>query len=171
MLGHSTLDLSAAVGRYAVAYVRKVCAQAHTGFVETSPGEDVLAVDGVIQYPSIDLRVQIKGSTQPSLAPQSGTLSLAIEDKLRAKWRRNGPPAYLIYVLIEEDVKAWFEYEPTNTLAGAYALWSRIDDLPSTATHVEFDRTRRFTADAVGAWYEGVYVTSYGGGGSGAGTS
>lgn len=168
MLDHSTLDLPAAVGRFAVAYVRKVCAQAHIGFIETAPGEDVLAIDGVIQYPKVDVRVQIKGSTQPSLAPQTGTLSFAIESKWREKWARNGSPTYFIYVLMEREINSWFEYEQTNTLAGAYALWTRIDNLSEMATHVEFDRTQRFTADTVGAWYQAIYTTGYGGGETGA---
>lgn len=160
---HNTLDLSAAVGRYAVAYVREVCAQAHVGFKETSAGEDLLAVDGSIEYPALDLRVQIKGSTTPSLAPQAGTLNFAIKDSWREKWQRNALPTYFIYVLMEKDIKAWFEYERTNTQAGAYALWSRVDNLSGTATHVEFDRTQRFKSDTVGAWYEGVYMSGYGG--------
>ncbi len=154
MLDHRTLDLGAAVGRYAVAYVRKVCAQAHIGFVETSAGEDVLAIDGLIQYPYADVRIQIKGSTGPSLTPQQGQLSFAIEDKWREKWERNGLPTYFIYVLMERDVPDWFQYDPSYTLAGAYALWARIDRLPSDATHVIFDRAERFTAATVSDWYQ-----------------
>jgi len=164
MLDHKTLDLSAAVGRYAVAYVRKVCAQAHIGFVETSAGEDVIAVDGLIQYPSADLRVQIKGSTGPSLQVQNGQLSFAVEEAWRKKWRRNGLPTYFIYVLMEHDIAAWFAYNPSDTLAGAYALWARVDDLADDATHVFFDRADRFTAETVGAWFQDLNV-GYGGGG------
>ncbi|GAA1725912.1 DUF4365 domain-containing protein [Aeromicrobium alkaliterrae] len=163
MLGHSTLDLSAAVGRFAVTYVRSVCAQSHVGFVETSSGEDVLAIDGLIQYREGDLRVQIKGTTQKSLTPQTGTIDFAIDEKWRDKWLRNGKPTYFIYVLMEKHVPAWFDCQPTLTHAGAFALWARIDNLSPAATHVQFDRTQRFTADTVGAWHESVYGEGYGG--------
>lgn len=165
-VSHQTLDLSAAVGRYAVSYVRKVCAQAHVGFCETSPGEDVLAVDGLIQYPSIDLRVQIKGSTSPSLSVTGPdrTLSFAIGDgSWRYKWQRNGLPTYFIYVLMERDVDRWFTYNHADTIAGAVALWARVDNLADDATHVIFRRSDRFTPDTVDGWYQDV-VRDYGGG-------
>jgi hypothetical protein len=152
MLDHQTLDLPAAVGRYAVAYVRKVCSQAHIGFSETSPGEDVLAIDGRIEYPVLDVRVQIKGSTHYSMQKQAGTISVEIEEKWRDKWGRNGSPTYFIFVLMESEVDLWFRYDASNTLAGAYALWARIDNLPPEASHVVLDRTQRFTAETVGAW-------------------
>lgn len=154
MLDYQTLDLPGAVGRYAVAYVRKVCSQAHIGFSESSPGEDVLAIDGRIEFPRLDVRVQIKGSTHYSMQKPEGVISVAIEDKWREKWRRNGQPTYFIFVLMESEVDLWFRYDPSNTLAGAYALWERIDNLAPDATHVTFDRTRRFTVQTVGAWNE-----------------
>ncbi len=168
MATHSTLDLPAAVGRFAVSYVRKVCAQAHIGFDETSSGEDVLAVDGTIQYPVLGVRVQIKGSTGPSLTPQTGSLSMPIEPKWREKWRRNGPPVFMIYVLMEHEISSWLAQQPTNTLAGAYALWSRIDNIDLDAESVVFDRTQRFSAETVGEWYESVVLKGYGGGTSNA---
>lgn len=166
MQSHRTLSSSDAVGRFAVAYVRKVCAHAHVGFEETSPGEDVLALDGKIACSGLDFRVQIKGTTGASLKMQAGTLSYAIEEKWREKWRQNLLPTYFIYVLLEKPAQSWLQYDPTNTLAGAYALWSRIDNLSPTATHVVFDRTDRFTAKTVGAWHDGVLVAGFGGGGA-----
>lgn len=164
---HRTLDKSAAVGRYAVAYVRKVCAQAHIGFMETSPGEDVLAVDGLITYQSVDVRVQIKGSTKPSLVVPNGKLRFAIEPKWREKWRLNVNPTYLIYVLMERQVEAWFQYDPTSTTAGAYALWTRIDNMAGDVTEVEFNRSQRFTSATVSTWSEAV-LNGYGEVGAGA---
>ena len=55
---------------------------------------------------------------------------------------------------MERDVPDWFQYDPSYTLAGAYALWARIDRLPSDATHVIFDRAERFTAATVSDWYQ-----------------
>jgi hypothetical protein len=66
-------------------------------------------------------------------------------------------------VLIERDVPAWFEYGQTNTLVGAYALWTRVDNLLDDADAVVFDRADRFTAATVGAWYQGELSEGYGG--------
>ncbi|MEV0803450.1 DUF4365 domain-containing protein [Kribbella sp. NPDC050281] len=154
MLDHQTLNLSAAVGRYAVAYVRKVCSQAHIGFTEPPSGEDVLAIDGWLSYHSFDVRVQIKGSTHYSLQKGHGLISFGIEEKWRQKWRRNGQPTYFILVLMEKEVDQWFQYDPCATLAGAYALWARIDNLDPDATSVALDRAQRFTVQTVGAWHD-----------------
>jgi hypothetical protein len=48
--GIATLDTNRAKSRFGVAYVRAVCSQAGVGFQETSPDEDVLAVDGNVEF-------------------------------------------------------------------------------------------------------------------------
>jgi hypothetical protein len=150
-MSHQTLDLPAAVGRNAVAYVRKVCAQAHIGFNETSAGEDFLAIDGTIEYPEQSVRVQIKGTTTRSLTA-TGDLSMLIEDTWRRKWQRNKGATYMIWVLMSRDIDTWFSYQECDTLASSFALWARVDQLPETATHINFDRTVRFTPATIGAW-------------------
>ena len=149
---HKTLNLSDAVGRYAMAYVRKVCAQAHVGFSETSPGEDVLAIDGRIEYYTVDVRIQVKGSTKYSTHKTAGLIRVAVKDEWRRKWRKNGQPTYFIFVLMERQVAKWFEYFPGTTMAGAVAYWARIDNLPKSATHIVVDRRHRFTKATVRGW-------------------
>lgn len=147
-----------AIGRYGVAYVAKVCAQAHVGFSETGPGQDVLAIDGRLEFAPLDVRVQIKGTTQYSLQRQDGLISFPIEEGWRNKWRQNQGPAYFILVLLEHEVEEWFVYDECTTLAGAYALWARIDNIPADATHLHLDRRQRFTAETVSAWNDDLYA-------------
>lgn len=157
MPDHKTLPLETAIGRFGVTYVRKVCAQAHVGFSENDPDEDVLAVDGAIALAPALTRVQVKTSTHYSLRANQGTISLKITPAWREKWRVNLHPAYLILVLLERNIGNWFRYGNTDTLAGAYALWTRIDNLPASATHVYLNRTQRFTAQTVRDWSDYLY--------------
>ncbi|WP_103348897.1 hypothetical protein [Amycolatopsis sp. CA-128772] len=60
----ATLDANRAKSRFGVAYVRAVCSQAGVGFQETSPDEDVLAVDGCVEFEIAAARVQIKCTGQ-----------------------------------------------------------------------------------------------------------
>lgn len=159
------LDYTQAIGRFGVAYVTKVCAHAHIGFDHTSADEDALAVDGAINYPEAALRVQVKATTKYSLSKQTGELTFPIEDAWREKWRINVNPTYLILVLLDGDKVNWLNFEDNRTVAGAYALWSRIDTLPEDATSVTMDRSRRFTTKTVSAWHEDLLSAYRPGGG------
>ncbi|CAM3323411.1 DUF4365 domain-containing protein [Nocardioides dubius] len=161
-MSHQTLDLSAAVGRNAVAYVSKVCAQAHIGLTETRAGEDVLAIDATIDYHEQGIRVQIKGTTGRSLVAHGGQFTVPIEDAWREKWQRNRSAAYFILVLMSRDVDSWFALGATETLAASYALWARVDDLPDTATHVVFDRSVRFSSETLAGWHQQLMTAGYG---------
>src|SRR4051812_2064570 len=117
-----TLDPNRAIGRYGVAYVRKVCAHAHIGFDETSPDEDVLALDGQINFSATPVRVQIKTTTQWSLTSARGELLLPIQADWARKWRAQINPTFLIAVLLAKDIDSWSAYESSETRLGAYAL-------------------------------------------------
>lgn len=155
------LDLSGAIGRYGVSYVRKVCAHAHVPFGENSADEDIFALDGDIKYLEGSIRVQIKGTTQWSLKNGRESLYFPIEDEWREKWRRQINPAYLVVVLLARDELDWVRYEEQFTVLNSYALWSRIDGIDEGTTSVELKRTRRFTAETIDDWHS-TLISEYG---------
>jgi hypothetical protein len=157
MTDHQTFDPTTAIGRFGVAYVRKVCAHAHVGFSESDPDEDVLAIDADIKYRAASTRVQIKTTTKYSLTDGAEVLSLALEPAWVLKWRENINPAYLILVLVSKGVDSWVAYNGDHTLTNAFALWARIDNIAADADHLAIKRSDRFTVGTVGAWHHALY--------------
>lgn len=154
MLQHETLGANTAIGRFGAAYVRKICSHAHVGFVENAADEDVLAIDAEIQFAPVSTRIQIKTSTQYSLSKQSGLINMPLKSEWVAKWRDNIHPAYLVLVLLDQEVSSWTVYNDDHTFTNAYALWARVDTLPAEADHLALDRRNRFTPSTVGAWHD-----------------
>src|SRR5437764_2962434 len=56
----ATLTANGAKARFGVAYLRAVCSHAGVGFQEVSVDEDVLAIDGMINFDLAEVRVQVK---------------------------------------------------------------------------------------------------------------
>jgi hypothetical protein len=55
----ATLTPNGAKARFGVAYLRAICSHAGVGFTETSADEDVLAIDGSIEFELGSVRVQV----------------------------------------------------------------------------------------------------------------
>ena len=146
------LDLSNAIGRYGVAYFSSVCAQAHFGFSENRPGEDVLALDGEIGFDGVAARVQIKTTTQWSLSGRGTQLQFNVEEGWREKWRRQRVPAFLVVVLLERSIDKWVAEQGQLTLLHSHALWARIDNIDAEATHVDLNRQNRFSSNTLRDW-------------------
>ncbi|WP_165036505.1 DUF4365 domain-containing protein [Candidatus Protofrankia californiensis] len=108
------LDLSGAIGRYGVSYVRKVCAHAHIPFSENSPDEDIFALDGEIKFIEGSIRVQIKGTTQWTLNGGRSTLAFPVGEDWRKKWRMQHNPAFLIVVLLKREEIDWISYRKSE---------------------------------------------------------
>lgn len=158
---YGTLDLSNAIGRFGLAFTRKICAQAHIGFDEGSPGEDMLALDGAIKYAIADVRVQIKATTRWSLSDTGGPLHLPIEPGWAAKWEMQVNPTFLIAVLMDRTISNWSLPAGGGTHLDAHALWARIDGIDPSSTYVELDRKNRFTSSTIAEWGKLLYQ-SYG---------
>lgn len=171
MAGHSwndvaTLDPNRAKSRFGVAYVRAVCSQAGVGFQETSPDEDILAVDGNVEFDVAPARVQVKCTGQFRLKGGS-TATWPIEAAWRQRWKRSGLPVYFVLVIVDpDDQVSWLHHQDEATLHRAAAFWVRVDTLPD-GQNIVVPKDQRLTADTMRLWAEDVEASFDGSGGGG----
>ncbi|WP_166659143.1 DUF4365 domain-containing protein [Labedaea rhizosphaerae] len=153
--GVATLDTNRAKSRFGVAYVRAVCSQAGVGFQETSPDEDVLAVDGTVAFEIADARVQVKCTGQFRLKGGS-TATWPIDESWRKRWNRCGVPVYFVLVIVDpDDQVAWLHHQDEATLHRAAAFWVRVDKLPD-GQNIVVPKAQRLTADTLRLWADDV---------------
>ncbi|TDB95792.1 DUF4365 domain-containing protein [Actinomadura sp. 7K534] len=137
--------------RYGVAYVRSICSQAGLGFQETSPDEDVSAVDGYIRFDIANTNVQIKCSSGFRIAGRSASLS--VEFSWRQQWSKSGVPVYLILVILDcEECEGWVLHKSDGTFHRAAAFWARVDRLGRDQTRVDIPKDQRLTIDTMQQW-------------------
>src|SRR5687768_16882211 len=94
----ATLSANGSKARFGVAYVRAVCSQAGVGFKETSIDEDVLAIDGEIDFAVAAARVQIKCTGQFRINGGGDTATWPAEPAWWTKWHRSKVPVYFVVV-------------------------------------------------------------------------
>lgn len=147
----STLSPNAQKGRYGIAYFQNVCAQFGVGFDETSPDEDVLAIDGTVQFPALPIRIQVK-CTKKVFGPRE-SLSWPVTEEWKTKWARNFGPAYFVVVQVPNDVPGdWINYDgASTTMHRSTAYWARIDT-KSMGSSISVQRSDRLTAATLAAW-------------------
>lgn len=146
-----TLSSTGSKARFGVAYVRAVCSQAGVGFSETSPDEDVLAVDGQVDFAISPARVQIK-CTGRFRIPGRKTASWQAEESWLGKWRRSMIPVYFVLVVVDpDDQLEWLHHQDNGTLHRAAAFWVRVDRLPDRS-RITVPRDQRLTADTLPLW-------------------
>jgi len=147
----STLSPNARKGRYGIAYFQNVCAQFGVGFDETSPDEDVLAIDGSVQFPALPVRIQVK-CTKKSFG-SAGVLSWPVTAEWKTKWSRNIGPAYFVVVQVPTDVPGdWIDYDDADiTTHRSTAYWAKIDPT-SMGASITINRTNRLTAETLASW-------------------
>ncbi|MFE5837265.1 DUF4365 domain-containing protein [Arthrobacter sp. NPDC056493] len=147
----STLSPNARKGRYGIAYFQNVCAQFGVGFDETSADEDVLAIDGTVQFPALPVRIQIK-CTKKVFGP-AGKLSWPVTEEWKTKWARNFGPAYFVVVQVPNDIPGdWIEYGGADiTTHRSTAYWAKIDT-SSMGGSISIHRTNRLTPDTLAQW-------------------
>lgn len=153
LLPHQTLVRTDRTGRFGVAYVRAVMASAGVGFSEGSPDEDVIGIDGRIEYGPGDVRVQIKATTSPRFN-QDGETRVSVEPRHWAAWKRNMLPVYGVLVVLEDcpDDSLWIDTSHDDvTHVPAAAYWARLNGPTVTQTSggIVFPRSQRFTVDTV----------------------
>lgn len=165
--GVATLDANRAKSRFGVAYVRAVCSQAGVGFQETSPDEDVLAVDGNVEFEIASARVQVKCTGRFRLNGGS-TATWPIDEAWRQHWKRSGVPVYFVLVIVDpDDQLEWLHHQDAATLHRAAAFWVRVDTLPDEK-NIAVPKAQRLTADTLRLWAEDVEA-SFDGSGEGGG--
>lgn len=134
-----------------MAYFQNVCAQFGVGFDETAPDEDVLAIDGAVQFAELPVRIQIKCTKKPFGANQQ--LAWPVSETWKSKWRQNLGPAYFVVVQVPNDLPdQWIAYDQTDsTLLYATAYWSRIDGHSPDAS-IAVSRSNRLTSQTLAEW-------------------
>jgi hypothetical protein len=140
--------------RYGVGYFRTVCSQAGVGFSETSPDEDYLAVDGLVQLPTAVAAVQIKCSSQFAIGGAAASWPAKVE--WRNKWRQFQLPVYFVLVVLDVvDQAAWLVHDNAGTLHRAAAFWARVDQAPDSAS-INIPKGQRLTAETFDGWADDV---------------
>ncbi|WP_226961289.1 MULTISPECIES: DUF4365 domain-containing protein [Streptomyces] len=150
----STLDASAAKGRYGVAYVRSIFSQAAVGFNETSPDEDAIAVDGSLEFAIAAARVQVKCSSQFKIAGKSATWNSELH--WRESWATSRVPVYFILVILEHnDASNWIQHHATGTDHKAAAFWVRVNEV-TPSDKIVVPKTQRLTVETLTQWEKEV---------------
>ena len=107
--GVATLDSNRAKSRFGIAYVRAICSQAGVGFQESSPDEDVLAIDGCVDFEVAPVRVQVK-CTGKFRIKGGRTATWQIEEPWLRHWVRSAVPVYFVLVIVDPDEQAsWMQ--------------------------------------------------------------
>jgi hypothetical protein len=146
-----TLTANGAKARFGIAHLRAVCSQAGVGCTETSPDEDVLAVDASVEFEPAAARVQVKCTGQFKISGGS-TATWPAEVAWRDKWRKVRVPVYFVLVIVDpDDQLRWLHHHDEGTLHRAAAFWTRIDPL-SQAAGIQVPKNQRLTADTLRQW-------------------
>ncbi|WP_460397905.1 DUF4365 domain-containing protein [Actinophytocola sediminis] len=162
----ATLDANRAKSRFGVAYVRAVCSQAGVGFDETSSDEDVLAVDGKVEFEIAPARVQVKCTGQFRIKGGS-TATWKIDEAWRQSWKRSCLPVYFVLVIVDpDDQMSWLHHQDVATMHRAAAFWVRVDTLPD-GQNIIVPKAQRLTAETLLLWADDVEASFVGAGGGG----
>jgi hypothetical protein len=152
-----TLSDNGCKARYGVAYVQALCSQAGVGFDEVSVDEDVIAIDGSIQFDIAAARVQIKATSQFTIAGKSA--SWPVEIHWRDAWSRSKVPVYFVLVIIDPKTRMdWLRHSNTGTLHRAAAYWTRVD-LNCPANRIKIDKYQRLEVPTFHTWYADVLAS------------
>lgn len=147
----ATLEPNLAKSRFGVAYVRAVCSQAGIGFDETSADEDVLAIDGHINFEVAPVRVQVK-CTGRFRIKGGRSATWPIEEAWCRSWRQSKVPVYFVLVIVDpDDQDMWLHHHDEGTLHRAAAFWVRLDDLPC-GHGIVVPKDQRLTAETFLRW-------------------
>lgn len=144
-----TLTLNGQKARYGVAYLRSICAHGGVGLLETSPDEDVIAVDCEIQFAEANVRVQVKCTS--GLTIGGATKSWRVSETWVGHWRASLVPVYMVIVVVPDDVVDWLEHVNDGTMHRTAAFWGRVDTV-SDAPSITIPREQRLTVDTLVLW-------------------
>jgi hypothetical protein len=136
--------------RIGVAYVRSVCAQAGVGFAETSPDEDAIAVDGLVTFRQLEVRVQIKCTSKIAIDAESA--SWHIEPRWAQKWSESWLPVFLVLVIVDPQELRWLEHHAGHTVLRAAAYWGQVNDLQIRSQNLPVPKANRLTRETFLSW-------------------
>lgn len=123
--GFGGIPLNDQKGRFGVAYLNAMVAQAAWGMSETRSGEDHLATDVSIDFISGPARVQVKCGSR--LQTRGGYISVPTLKAWREKWSGSKLPVYLLYVQVPSSPDEWIHCLRDCTRVHGRAFWVRVD--------------------------------------------
>lgn len=147
----ASLPLTDQIGRFGVFYVRSLLAQAGVAHSETSGGEDHLAVDITVIFPSGACCVQVKAGNKDRR--KDGSITVPVNDEWKTKWSASALPVYLVYVHLEKELPSdWISHEDLQTVVHAKALWGQVNEVSGKS--VVLPRDSQLTVGTFGMWAE-----------------
>lgn len=148
----SDLDEKMSKSRYGVAYVRSLCGQAGVSCRETSPDEDVKAIDLEVDFDEAAVSVQVKCSAQHRIRG-GPTATLPTRASWIEKWNRRRLPVYCVLVLVDPVIQAqWVEHPDDGTWHRSAGFWTRVDGLPKGG-RIVIEKNRRLTVETFERWH------------------
>lgn len=150
----SYLSSNTAQGRYGVAYLRALAAHAEFGFDETSPDEDVRAIDAHVNYSAGNIYVQVKTTYQHDLDMSKESFLYPVKSLWKEKWDQQLLPKYLVVVVVPRELSQRVEHQSNGTLLkDTAAFWVRID---ANAFHsplqIRVPKAQRVTQETFRVW-------------------
>ena len=145
-----TLGMNGCKARYGLSYLRSICSQAGVGMTETAPDEDVLAVDCSVEFPEAAVRVQVKCTSQWSIA--GAQLTYPVEEAWVRKWDSIKVPMYFVVVIVSKDLERWVRQEDSGTFHETAAYWVRI--VPGkTGASIDIPKKQRLSKITMAVWH------------------
>jgi hypothetical protein len=163
-VGPASLTLDGRKGVFGVVYMRAIAAAAGCGFSETSPGEDVLAVDCSIVFPQNVVRVQVKTTHTHAIDGTNPRLSYTASQHWVDSWSAAQVPVYFVVVVAPDDSDLWLNHHAAGTdLFRTAAYWSRIapGEFSPGSMGVSALRSQRIDATTLGIWQQQL-ISDYG---------
>ena len=140
--------------RYGAAYMRALCAHAGASFTETSIDEDIMAIDGAIDFARMPVRVQIKCTSQFSVA--GSRLTLPLDPGWVNKWTMSDTPVFVVVVKVPSDIPGWLDYDVAFTRHNTVAFGRRFV-AATDVTSMVFTTADRLTGESIYEWRDLAY--------------
>lgn len=140
--------------RYGAAYVRALCAHAGAAFSESSIDEDIMAIDGTVDFARMPVRIQIKCTSMFSIP--GGKFTLPLEPSWVKKWTTSDTPVFVVVVKVPRDIPGWLNYDVAYTRHNTVAFGRRFDRA-ANSTSMVFTSIDRLTGESIYEWRDLAY--------------
>lgn len=118
--------------------------------METSPDEDVLAVDGDVKFAEGSVGVQVKCSSRWKVVG-SRNYSVRVKAKWVRNWEKSLHPIYLILVVVPGDSVDWLDHPIDQTVHRTVAYWVRINP-QNIGASIVVPRSQRLRGSTLDLW-------------------
>lgn len=140
--------------RYGAAYMRALCAHAGAMFTESSVDEDIMAIDGAVDFARMPVRVQIKCTSKFSVS--GSRLTLPLEPAWIKKWAASDTPVFVVVVKVPGDIPGWLDYDVAFTRHNTVAYGRRYEKATDVKSMV-FTGADRLTSESIYDWRDIAY--------------